>query len=117
MAPVLIESAMVAKTPITVVRIRTSSVEVVGVSIAGSLDRETDGASGETTRSGSPPPATHCLLLLLLSLPPRREVARAVEKCHDQDPVVLHFVQQPILEHNELANRRIVELAHEAPAL
>jgi hypothetical protein len=38
MAPVLIESAMVVNTPITVVRIRTSSVAGVGVSIADSQD-------------------------------------------------------------------------------
>ena len=43
--------------------------------------------------------------------------ARTVKKGHDQDPVVFHFVQQPILEHEELANRRIVQLAHDAPAL
>jgi hypothetical protein len=57
------------------------------------------------------------LLLLLSSLPPRREVAHAAEKCDDQDSVVFHFVQQAILEHEELPNRWIVQLGHDAPAL
>ncbi len=61
--------------------------------------------------------AVRISLLPLLSLPPRREVARAAEKCHDQDPVVFHFVQQPILEHEEPSNRWVVQLAHDAPAL
>jgi hypothetical protein len=45
------------------------------------------------------------LQLLLLSLPPRREVAGAVEKCHDQNLLFFHLVQQPIREDEELANR------------
>jgi len=72
----------------------------------------------EKARNSRPPSlAIHSLLLLLLSPPPRRKVARTVKKGHDQDPVVFHFVQQPILEHEELAKRWIVQLAHDAPAL
>jgi hypothetical protein len=64
-----------------------------------------------------PPSERHVSLLLLSSLPPRREVARAVEKWHDQYTVLFYFVQQPMLEHQELANRWIVQLGHDAPAL
>jgi hypothetical protein len=55
--------------------------------------------------SRSPALSMHGLLLPLLSLPPRREVARAVEKCDDQDTVVFHFVQQPILKHGGAPKR------------